>query len=287
MHESSLSISKKSTWLTATPTASVMTLPFYVTEAGCFYSNSQYYTKRSENDSFLLLYTISGKGHLETKNRSIPLLPGSAILIDCQNYHHYFCNDTHWDLFWMHIKGCGILPIYEILYPNGISSISLPDELAFRQLYHNIVSQMQQNDLIAASKTSSEIHAIMHMLLTASYRETASEHTSLHEIIIKKAITFMEQNYEKQISIDEIADYAHVSKYYFIRLFRRHMGVTPYHYLTSFRINQSKLLLRNTSNSIADIALQCGFLDDSNFIAQFKKYTGVKPTKYRKDFTIG
>lgn len=285
MHESHISILEKSTWFTATPTASIATLPFYVTEAGCFYARKDYYTKRSDNDSYLFLYTLSGKGKIETENRSISLPPGTAILVDCRNYHYYFSDDNHWNFLWMHIKGNGITALYDFLYPNGICSVLLPDELQLKQLYANITEQMLRNDFVTASKSSSELHAILHMFLSASYFEPEAALDMPQELVLHRALEFITKNYGRQISIDEIADAAHVSKYYFIRLFKRYMGVTPYHYLISFRINQSKLLLRNTSDSITDIALQCGFLDDSNFIAQFKKHTGEKPTKYRKDFS--
>lgn len=62
------------------------------------------------------------------------------------------------------------------------------------------------------------------------------------------------------------------------------MGTTPYSYLTSYRINMSKRMLRLTDRSIAEIAENCGFLDTSNFITHFKKHVGVKPMQYRKDF---
>lgn len=63
------------------------------------------------------------------------------------------------------------------------------------------------------------------------------------------------------------------------------MGVTPYSYLTNYRINRSKELLRSTSMSITDISEECGFLDPGNFIAQFKKRTGMRPLQYRRDFS--
>lgn len=52
----------------------------------------------------------------------------------------------------------------------------------------------------------------------------------------------------------------------------------------NYRINRSKILLRSTNKSIAEIAEACGFSDTSNFISQFKKHTGIRPTHYRKDF---
>ena len=102
---------------------------------------------------------------------------------------------------------------------------------------------------------------------------------------IAAAVTFIQEHYAQPITIDDIIQDIPISKYHFIRLFRRIMGVTPYSYLTNYRINRSKILLRSTEKTIADIAEACGFLDTSNFISQFKKHTGVRPTHYRRDFS--
>ena len=77
----------------------------------------------------------------------------------------------------------------------------------------------------------------------------------------------------------------HISKYHFIRIFKRIIGITPYNYLTNYRINISKTLLISTDKTISEISEECGFSDTSNFISQFKKHTGQRPFEYRKDFS--
>ena len=75
---------------------------------------------------------------------------------------------------------------------------------------------------------------------------------------------------------------AHMSKSYFLRLFRRYMGTTPYNYLVNFRITQAKELLVLTDHSISEIAQEAGFGDASNFSTRFAKATGQSPMQYRK-----
>ena len=53
----------------------------------------------------------------------------------------------------------------------------------------------------------------------------------------------------------------------------------------NYRVNRSKILLRTTDLSIAEIAARTGFFDSSNFIACFKRQTNQKPTEYRRDFS--
>ena len=73
-----------------------------------------------------------------------------------------------------------------------------------------------------------------------------------------------------------------MSKSYFLRLFRRYMGTTPYNYLINFRITQAKELLVLTDHSISEIAQEAGFGDASNFSTRFAKATGQSPMQYRK-----
>ena len=61
------------------------------------------------------------------------------------------------------------------------------------------------------------------------------------------------------------------------------MGVTPYEYLTEYRINMAKIPLRTTYKSVFEIAFDVGYNSKSNFIAKFHSMTGVTPSQYRKE----
>ena len=73
-----------------------------------------------------------------------------------------------------------------------------------------------------------------------------------------------------------------MSKSYFLRLFWRYMGTTPYNYLVNFHITQAKELLVLTDHSVSEIAQKVGFGDASNFSTRFAKATGQSPLQYRK-----
>ena len=240
-------ITDNSLWYTATPTPLTLTLPFYITEAGHFRAEADYKVERDEHDSYLLLYTIKGSGTVVSDKVSLTALPHNAVMINCHNYHKYFSNNEEWEFIWIHLKGSAVAAMFDVLYPNAVNIISVKDFLSFEQQQ---TSQKRQ-----------------------------------HSDDINVVIVFIQNNYSDSISIDDMIQNIHISKYHFIRLFHRIMGTTPYNYLTNYRINKSKLLLRTTNKSIAEISEECGFLDTSNFISQFKKNTNQKPTDYRRDFT--
>lgn len=102
-----------------------------------------------------------------------------------------------------------------------------------------------------------------------------------NNISIKKAMVFIENNYSKQISLTDIADAVNLNSSYLSRLFKKETSLSVTEYLTQFRLEKAKELLKNSSLRLRDIAENVGFNDISYFSNTFKKYTGMSPTEYR------
>ena len=100
-----------------------------------------------------------------------------------------------------------------------------------------------------------------------------AETTSARQVILQAAET-LRKNYQQELCLADLLAEAHMSKSYFLRLFRRYMGTTPYNYLVNFHITQAKELLVLTDHSVSEIAQKVGFGDASNFSTRFAKATG-------------
>ncbi len=277
-------IEKDSLWVTATPSPATLSLPFFIMEAGHFFARKEYELKRAYHNSFLLLYTIKGEGTVFSGDTSLRLLPGCCAIIDCHIPHEYYSSSDSWNFLWIHFNGSGVTPLFQILYPTVTQEIKLTDAPSFEALLSKVISLTQNNDIISCTEVSAHIHTVFHILLQSMLATEHDHKKDIYSEYITKAVSFIQDNYGQSITIDDIICDIPISKYHFIRLFRRIMGVTPYNYLTNYRINRSKILLHSTRQSVAEIAEACGFLDTSNFITQFKKHTGVRPTHYRRDF---
>lgn len=94
-----------------------------------------------------------------------------------------------------------------------------------------------------------------------------------------RAKIFMDVNYHQPIDISNIADEAHLSKYHFIREFKKIYGKAPHQYLKRIRIENSMLLFK-AGNSVSDVCFQVGFSSLSSFSSLFKKLVGVSPSDY-------
>lgn len=277
-------ISQSSIWISSIPTAVSASFPFYSTEAGHFSTKNGYSVSRSFHDSFLLLYTISGTGAVKTMGETFLLLPGQAVLMDCHIPHHYRNDSPFWEFLWVHIQGNGIAPLFPILYPSNIHAISLLRPDAFCQSLLSLLNLIQKNDIRGAENASRTIHALFGDLLASSMEGDRYYQNQKYSPDIHKVIQLIHSHYSQPLSVDRMIQDIPLSKYHFIRMFRRIMGVTPYQYLMNYRINQSKHLLRLSDSSISEIAVSCGFSDASNFISQFKKHVGQTPSQYQRDF---
>lgn len=104
--------------------------------------------------------------------------------------------------------------------------------------------------------------------------------------IISKAAHYISQNFEKPITLDDVADEVNMSKTYFCKLFKKKTGFGFSDYLAGVRITEAARLLTGTDLDVTEIALKCGYSDSSYFAAVFKKVKGMTPVKYRKSSEI-
>lgn len=99
---------------------------------------------------------------------------------------------------------------------------------------------------------------------------------------LQQAIDYIQDNLAEDISLQAIATEVNMSRYYFCRLFKKSTGISPYQYLIKSRIERAKELLSQNHKSIADIALQVGFSNQSQFTKYFKRFVGVTPQKFSR-----
>lgn len=104
------------------------------------------------------------------------------------------------------------------------------------------------------------------------------------ELLIKKAIQYISDNYDKKFSLEDIAGYVGISKYYFSVLFKKEKGITFSTFLNTVRIEKAKQLIKNPRITINDVAYEVGFNDAQYFSKTFKKYVGMTVTEYRSKY---
>lgn len=103
------------------------------------------------------------------------------------------------------------------------------------------------------------------------------------EKVVREIITFIESRYMDDLSMEQLEAHIHLSKYYMMKLFKELTGMTIFHYLNHFRINQAKVLIYvNKELSITEVGYQVGFKQPSHFSRNFKEIVGLSPEQYRR-----
>ena len=100
---------------------------------------------------------------------------------------------------------------------------------------------------------------------------------------IKKVCDYINNNLSKDISLEQMAEYANVSSFYLSRLFKEEKGITFINFLTDRRLEKSRELLSNTDLSIKEITASIGYNDQNYFSRLFKSKYGLSPTEYRSE----
>ncbi|MGN0243868.1 MAG: AraC family transcriptional regulator [Lachnospiraceae bacterium] len=267
-----------------TPTQSARQSFFYVQEVGYFKTSPPYFTERANLNSFLVFYTISGKGVLKYLGQTYELLPGTVVLIDCINHHYYECvSGQNWDFIWLHFNGATARGYYEEFMKSGFRVIKEMDLLFMEGTMRRILSLTQKKDLHSEIMVSSLILQVLTQLLI----ENSSENLGLGFMpsYIKDILKKIDKQFQEPLSLDDFAEEIGISKFHLSREFKRYIGVPLNEYLITIRLNHSKELLKYSALSVEEVAYNSGFHNVSHFINLFKKHAQATPLQYRKEWS--
>ena len=97
----------------------------------------------------------------------------------------------------------------------------------------------------------------------------------------EEVLEFIEAYLETDIRLEDLAQIASISTFHFCRLFKEAMHITPHQYVIRRRIERAKQLLKQSNLRIVDIALACGFANQSHFSHHFRRIVGISPKAFR------
>lgn len=234
---------------------------------------------------FQIIYIAAGCGHFHfdaVDNETI--VPAGNIVIfrpkELQKYEYYGKDKT--EVYWIHFTGSDVknilrkygFPDNERIFPVGTS-------MEYERIFKRIIIELQR----CQDNYEEMLTLLLRHLLIIFQRELTREPVLKNEYLdheMDTAVTYFNENYNRDINIEEYATSKGMSVSWFIRSFKKFTGSTPMQFIVALRVSNAQVLLETTNYSINEISKIVGYDNQLYFSRLFHKLKGFSPREYRK-----
>ena len=236
---------------------------------------------------YLFHYILSGTGTLladDTKGRTqtYPVRSGQGFMLFPGQITTYIADsNVPWEYIWIEFDG---LRITEALSMTNLSKNSPIYRPTKKELRDKLAEELMY---ISHHPKESPFHLIGHLYLFLDYLIQSAHSAQLvssskmSDYYIKEAINYIEQNFQNNISIEDVAAVCGINRSYLGKIFKKSTGQSPQEFLMNYRMAKAAELLKLTSLSIADIGSAIGYENQLHFSRAFKNIYGVSPREWR------
>lgn len=255
-------------------------LPFYVTGLECCH-NQEHILRRNGTPSFQWIQCYKGEGVLITGGTSYPVRQNQGMLLIPDDPHEYFAAAEEWWVDWVEFEGS--------LVKQFITSLGISKNCVLTLTEGNLVLEVirkmyraANSDTLFSSLDCSQL--LYEMLLDLFKYSSANNGGSMHEqhSRLLPVFDYIDDNYHRPISIEELAKTIGVTPQHLCRLFRKTVNLRPFEYINLVRINKSKALLtKHVDRNVNEISSMVGFESPCYFSALFKRIVHMTPNSFR------
>ena len=242
-----------------------------------------------KNEDNMIIFIHSGSGSIVCNERVYPIKEGALCFIGANKYHYTVPDDA---IIYRRSK----VFISDGKLSRILSLVSESD--AFAHDFHEdsfVYAEIPTDKIPAVDallwdmshhandrKCRDAIFVSCFLRLLGFIAQNALDAISNSPSSLHRAIEYINQSIEKPLSIDQICEYVHISKYHFCRSFKKATGLTVMQYILNTRVVLAKHMLETEGLSIIEISEQCGFSNVSYFCRAFKEATLMTPLQYKK-----
>ena len=222
-----------------------------------------------------ILYVEKGECTCVYKGVSTLLKHGDFVLYEPGVKHLYsYAEGVDTRTMWVHFTGRCVEEILEgISLGGGVGTVENPSEV--ERCFYSIINRS------AIKAPASGICAAGHLLRLLSMLSSTGAEGVTYPNTVSKMLAFINRNWQKELSIKEIASASGLSESRASHLFCQYMGQSIHKYLIKLKISNAKELLTDTTLTVSQISDMVGYSDPLYFSRMFKHEMGVSPTAFR------
>ncbi len=230
-------------------------------------------------DGYVLHVILSGKGTVHCKKEKYELGRNDAFLIrPGQAVSYYGSEEDPWEYMWVGFNGkdmdtyFGTKNVFRVSDVEKLKKILKPLFLPHFEL--------KKNKLLIVST----VFGFLNEFLQQTKEE--NDDNQIGDELVSQAVYYIGKNYMKDITVESICDYLHVSRAHLFKKFKKELDKSPQEYLIDFRMALAKELIENTDLRFNMVAIGVGYFDYEHFCKTFIKHYGMTPKQHRLSHKI-
>ncbi|MEE0945281.1 MAG: AraC family transcriptional regulator [Acutalibacteraceae bacterium] len=249
--------------------------PLKIQLIGISYCDASYHICRNNSQTTVIEYITSGEGYVTRGSKDCLVKKDEVYLLrQGENQNYYASAEKPFKKIFINVGGT--LPLL-LIKEYGLTDKWHFDGSGMKDLFLKVaeISKSQRIEEFEEER----LEAIFYEMLARLSKKNKKTQMSAEAMLLKD---YLDKNTNRIVSNKELADVIFRSTDYCVKLFLRELGTTPYNYQLESKIRIAKMLLRDTSLSVAEIAMRIGYSDNCYFSSLFKTKTSVTPREYRK-----
>ncbi|MDO4617875.1 MAG: AraC family transcriptional regulator [Lachnospiraceae bacterium] len=259
-----------------TPPEANQNLMYYFTWIGHYFCTDEYEFKRKNYPHPLVFYIKKGVLNIDFRGEHKKAKAGDVVLIETLEPHRYYADDGL-EFLYIHFGGVNSHEMCSYIIEQHGWLISRESNHRVERLIDSTLDFIRHEGFESPFQTSMRIYQLFDILLAPTDSEK-QEQTPIDD-----TIHYIRTHVGESITLEQLADIAALSPYYFSHRFKRQTGFSPMDYVINTRIEKAKVMLLRTNTPIADIADEVGYGSSSSLINLFVKRVGISPAQYRKN----
>lgn len=270
-----------------TPSPFARSSLLHLQEVGSLTAIRPHTSKREKLQSYLCFMVEDGEGELVYEGKKYELRSGDVVFIDCRKAYSHSTgmnlNEELWSLQWVHFYGPNMGAIYRKYQERGGKPVFQTSQL---QSYHDILDELytiaSSPDYVRDMRIHEKLSSLLILLMEDAWDDAQIQSTS-DTLDIQAIKDYLDENFKRRISLDDLAGSFYLNKYYLMKLFKDRYDMTINAYLNQVRVTWVKQQLRFTDKTVETLAAELQ-IEPAYLSRLFKKVEGVSPTSFRKSW---